>query len=162
MKISVIYHSETGHTAKMAESLVEGLKSVEGVEAKAFSLDGVDQAFAKESQAIILGTPVYAGSYSAKTKLWLEGELKKLAPAGKLGGAFATANFVHGGGDVAILSILHHFMVCGMLVYSGGAAKGQPVIHFGPVAIAEDLGKYAGVFFTYGQRMAEKAKELFG
>ena len=161
MKITVIYHSETGNTKKMADYLVEGLQAVGDIEAKAFSIDGVDKDFAKESKAVILGSPVYAGTISAKTKMWLERESKDLQLAGKLTGAFATARFIHGGGDVAILSILNHFLVFGALVYSSGAAKGQPVIHYGPVALGDNPDAYADLFKTYGQRMAEKAKELF-
>ncbi|UQZ88078.1 flavodoxin [Deltaproteobacteria bacterium Smac51] len=161
MKISVVYHSETGNTAKMADCIVQGLLSVEGIEAKAFSLDNVDKDFAKASQALILGTPVYGGSFSGKIKMWMETELGGLQAGGKLAGAFATANFIHGGADVAIQAILAHFMVHGMLIYSSGVAKGQPFIHFGPVAIGSDLPSFEELFKIYGQRMAEKAKELF-
>ena len=33
MKITVVYHSESGNTAKMAECIVKGIQSVEGMEA---------------------------------------------------------------------------------------------------------------------------------
>ena len=160
MKAAVIYHSESGNTAKMAGCIVEGLQAA-GLEAKAFNIDGVDQGFAKESQVLLMGTPVYAGSFSGKMKMWLEKGAKDAAPGGKLCGAFATANFIHGGADVAILAILNHLMVMGAMLYSGGAALGQPFIHYGPVAIAPELDKYNDLFKTYGQRMGQKAVELF-
>lgn len=161
MKIAVVYHSETGNTQKMADYIVSGLQMVEGIEAKAFGLDDVDKAFVKESRALIIGTPVYGGSLTAKTKLWLETKTAGLELGGKLGGAFATAALVHGGGDVAILNIMAQLLVSGMLIYSSGAACGQPVIHYGPVALGNDLDSYADTFKTYGHRMALKAKELF-
>lgn len=161
MKIAVVYHSETGNTAKMAACVVEGLGSVDGVEARAFSLKEADGDFIKQSQALIIGTPVYAGTMSGQTKIWLDAEAGKLGLGGKLAGAFATANYAHGGLDTAILAVLNHLMVMGMLIYSSGAAKGRPVIHYGPGAVSDNLDSYNDLFKTYGQRMAEKAKELF-
>lgn len=160
MKATVIYHSESGNTAKMAALIVEGLQSA-GLEAKAFSIDEVDKDFAKASRVMLIGTPVYAGSFSGKMKMWLEKEAGAAQPSGKLCGAFATANFIHGGADVAILAIMNHLMVMGAMLYSGGAALGQPFIHYGPVAIAPELDKYNDLFKTYGQRLGQKALELF-
>jgi len=161
MKVSVVYHSESGHTAKMGSCIVEGLLSVEGIEAKGFNIDSLDKDFVRESKALIVGTPVYAGTLSGKMKMWLEKETRELGLAGKIGGAYATANFIHGGADIAIQSIFHHLMVYGMLLYSGGASQGQPYIHFGPVAIAPDLDKFTDLFKVFGQRMGQKALEIF-
>ena len=52
----------------------------------------------------------------------------------------------------------------GMLVYSGGAAYGQPFIHHGPVALDAVGTHYEDakeLFMIFGQRFAEKAIELF-
>ncbi|MDL2329331.1 NAD(P)H-dependent oxidoreductase [Desulfosarcina sp. OttesenSCG-928-A07] len=161
MKVSIVYHSESGNTQKMAACIVEGLQSVDGIDAKAFGIDAVDKEFVKQSRVVIVGTPVYGGSLTAKLKTWMETEARELKLGGKVGGAFATAAYVHGGGDVAIQSILSQMLVFGMLVYSGGAAMGKPVIHYGPVAIGGDTATYGDLFKLYGKRMAEKAKELF-
>ena len=166
MNLSVIYHSVSGNTAHMAEVIVEGMKLVPGVEAKAFSHDNVDAEFVKDSRAIVVGCPTYMADMPADMHVWLEKELGRLAPAGKLGGAFATAQYVHGGAELTIRSILDHMMVAGMLTYSGGGAKGKPVIHIGPTAIAaagdtKALEPFEETFRIYGQRMAKKAAELF-
>lgn len=161
MNIAVAYHSKTGNTAKMATYVVEGLQSLAGVEARAFSIDAVDPDFVKQSKALIVGTPVYGGTLSGETKMWLDSGLGGVEPGGKLAGAFATAGFVHGGADTAVLSILNQLTVHGMLIYSSGVSKGQPFIHFGPVALASDLDSHRELFRIYGRRMAEKAKELF-
>ncbi len=94
-------------------------------------------------------------------KAWLESGPAALQVAGKLGGAYATAAFIHGGGDLAIQCILTHLMVDGMMTYSGGQSYGMPVIHLGPVAIAPQLEQFADLFRTYGQRMATQAAALF-
>ncbi len=81
--------------------------------------------------------------------------------AGKLGGAFATADYIHGGADIAIQAILAHFMVLGMLAFSGGGSYGKPVIHFGPVAIKAQLDDFRETFTLYGQRLGRKTADLF-
>lgn len=160
MKLAIVYDSKTGNTAKMAEYIIEGITSVSGVEAKAFSIDVIDEAYIKDSSALIIGTPTYNGYLTARMKAWLESTPAKLNVAGKLGGAYATAAFIHGGGDLAIQCILTHLMVDGMMVYSSGQAKGMPVIHLGPVAIGPELDSFAELFRIYGKRMAEQAVQI--
>ena len=91
MKAAILDHSETGNTKTMAEVIAEGMNSVEGMEAKAFSIDAVDEAWVKESQCVIMGTPSYYADISGTAKVFLE-TCGKYGLAGKLGGAFATAN----------------------------------------------------------------------
>ena len=161
MKLAVLYDSKTENTTKMAEYIAEGAMEIPFVEAKAFSVHAADEEFIKESKAVIIGTPTYAAILSADLKVWLEQKTGSLQLAGKLGGAFATANYVHGGGELAVQCIITHLMCCGMMIYSGGAAKGLPVIHLGPVAISPNLDEYAETFRTYGKRMAEQMTATF-
>jgi len=79
----------------------------------------------------------------------------------KSGGAFATANYIHGGGELGIRLILDHLLCHGMLIYSGGVAYGNPVIHLGPVALTGHLEESIDIFKLYSQRMATKTVELF-
>lgn len=160
MHISIIYDSKSGNTAKAAQYIIEGIETVKNIQAKAFHIDNVDEAYVKESCAVIVGSPTYNGYLSGRLKLWLESGLAKLNVAGKLGGAYATAAFIHGGGDLAIQCILTHMMVDGMMTYSSGQSKGMPVIHLGPVAISPNIQDFADLFKTYGKRMAEQALAL--
>lgn len=131
MKTAVLYFSKTDNTKRMAEEIAQGMMIVEGVEAKTFSIDDVDQTWTRESKCLVLGTPVYMASMAAEVKTWLDGSGAKCGFTGKLCGAFATARYIHGGGDLAIQSILDHMMVYGGLAYSGGGSLGEPVIHQG-------------------------------
>ncbi|MDD4843750.1 MAG: NAD(P)H-dependent oxidoreductase [Anaerotignum sp.] len=160
MKISIIYDTKTGNTAKMADYIIQGAQSVDGVEAKAFGIDAIDEAYVKNSNALIVGSPTYKGCLSGRMKMWLESGPSSLNVAGKLAGAYATAAFIHGGGDLAIQCILTHLMVDGMMAYSSGQSKGMPVIHLGPVAISPNIDEYAELFKIYGKRMAEQALKL--
>lgn len=162
MKFSIIYYSRSGNTKRMAERIAQGAGKVSGVEAKLFELDAIDDAFLEESKVVVLGTPTYLASMAGPVKTWLDGAPRKYKLAGKLAGAFATEDYIHGGGDIAVQAILSHFMVLGTLVYSGGGAHGKPVIHLGPVALGKDIENYDECFTLYGERMATKAKELFG
>jgi len=161
MKLSVIYCSKSGHTAEMATAIAEGMRLVDGAEAKTFSLENIDKEWVVESKCIVIGTPIYMASLSGELKVWLEQSARQYQLAGKIGGAFATADYVHGGGELGIRDILDHLMVYGMLTYSGGGSVGKPVIHLGPVALSNQLEESKETFRIYGQRMAEKTKEIF-
>ena len=77
MKIAVIYHSESGNTAKVAELIAEGARLNEGVEVQTMSITDVDKDFVAKAKAVFLGTPVYLGSFSRQMKDWLDtGKIK--------------------------------------------------------------------------------------
>ena len=161
MKISVIYDSKTSNTATMAGYIAEGLQQVEGVEARTFHIDDIDEAYAKESSALIFGCPTYMGGPTAAFYEFLEKRAGKLGLAGKLGGAFATEQYIHGGADLTIMRIAEHILVFGMLFYSGGGSKGAPVIHYGPVEVSTmGMETFRDLFVTYGKRFAEQALKI--
>ena len=159
MKATIIYHSESGTTRAVAENIAKGMIE-EGLEVKCFSIDDVDADWANGSCCLIMGTPVYSADVSGKMKMFLE-KMPGLNVAGKLGGAFATANYAYGGGEHALQTILTHMMVRGMLVYSGGGAAGKPIIHLGPVVCKQAADCLEDVQTDWGRRMARKAKEIF-
>ena len=161
MKMSVLYFSEEGSTKAMAESVVRGMNSVKEIEAKAMSIDEVDEDYLKESSCVVIGTPTHYASMAAEVKSWLDTKSVNLKLGGKLAGAFATAGYIHGGADIAIQNILTHMTFLGMLIYSGGSACGKPPIHLGPVGLSGDLDNFTDLFEVYGKRMAKMAKKLF-
>ena len=167
MKLAVIYDTKTGNTKKAAKWIVEGMKKAGDVEAKAFSLEDVDYTFVSQAKGLVLGCPVYGALMTPAMRTWLMESGMKLKVAGKLGGAFATAQFTHGGADLVIQSLLTGEIAMGMMAYSGGGAYGLPVIHLGPVGINDNLEShnkmenYRDNFRIYGERFAAKALELF-
>ena len=105
MKISIIYHSETGNTEKMAELVREGCQSVEGVEARCMPVEGVDEGYLQDSAAVLLGSPTYEGTCSWQMKKFLDEAPRGLH--GKLAGVFASQNWPGGGGaDFAELTMI--------------------------------------------------------
>ncbi|MBU4201302.1 MAG: flavodoxin domain-containing protein [Verrucomicrobia bacterium] len=161
MKVAIIYHSETGNTQKMAELVAQGCRTVTGVEARAMSIDDVDNDYISEAKAIIFGSPTYEGSCSWQMKRYLDTGPKGLA--GKLAGVFASQNWPGGGGaSFAEMTMIAALLVHGMLVYSGGISVGTPYLHFGAVsrkAPEEDLYKERCI--KLGNNIAKKALELF-
>ena len=167
MKLAVIYDSKTGNTKQAAEWIAEGMRRVADTESAAFPLDGVDEAFVRGSAGVVIGSPTYAAMMTADMRTWLQSSAGKLGLAGKLGGAFATEQYTHGGAELVIQTILQTELVFGMLCWSGGGSCGRPVIHLGPVGVNDNAEKHNGMehyrenFLIFGERFAGKAAELF-
>lgn len=158
MKVSVIYHSASGNTARVAQLVAAGAESA-ACEVRAMPIEEVDAAFVAGSGAVIFGCPVYAGSVSWQMKKFLDTTAIDLA--GKVGGAFSTADYLGGGGELAQLAILGALLVRGMLAYSAGFAKGAPFTHFGAATIKAGDDAQSERAKLLGKRIAEKAVELF-
>lgn len=161
MKISILYFSQTGNTKLMADAIAKGANKIEGITAKSISITDIDASFLAESSCVIFGTPTHYASMTAEVKSWFDHESGKYHLSGKLGGAFATEAYIHGGADLAIQGILTHMLINGMIVYSSGGSDGEPTIHLGPVAVSDSISDYTNLFELYGERMAKKTIELF-
>lgn len=81
--ISIVYHSNAGHTKILAEKIYEGVHSIYGNEVYLLEIRGEDVSNGKwenkiiiekldASDAIIFGCPTYMGSTSAVFKAFLE------------------------------------------------------------------------------------------
>jgi len=160
MKLSIIYFSKSGHTKEMAGIIANGMKSIPEIEVGIFDLDHIDNNFLAESKAVVFGTPTYYANTCWQIKKWFD-ESRDYKLEGKIGAVFATADYAQGGADTAILTIINHLMVKGMLVYSGGSALGHPYIHLGAVALKENFEQSKPMFEVLGNRIASKAVELF-
>lgn len=164
MKISILYVSITGNTEKVAGYIQEGIRTVGNIEVKLMNLtkkETLDLNFINESRTVIFGTPTYVANMSWQMKKWFDTEWN-YSLSGKLGAVFATANALHGGADLALLGMVNHILVKGMLAYSSGAGCGRPFIHLGPVALRDELEEKEDLFVLFGKRIAEKSMELFG
>ncbi|MCT4600179.1 MAG: flavodoxin family protein [Marinifilaceae bacterium] len=161
MKISIIYHSESGNTEKVAQFIAKGMISAGDVNVKCMSIDSIDLDYAQESSAFIFGSPTYMASMSWQMKKFIDTESKKLNMEGKMCGVFATANYFGGGAEIAELSMIGQLLVRGVLIYSAGASKGAPYTHVGTVAIKDGNEFEQERAELFGKRFAEKVLELF-
>lgn len=147
----------------MAGYIAQGAKSAGDIEVKLMNMadySNIDNDFINSSDTVIFGTPTYVANMCWQMKKWFD-EYWDCQLAGKLGAVFATANCLHGGGDVAILGVINHLLVKGMLVYSSGAGCGRPFIHLGPIALRDEMEEKKELFILFGKRVAEKSLELF-
>lgn len=160
MKLSIIYFSRTGTTKEMAHHIAKGMKEAADIDVAIFSIDAIDYDFLSESKAVVFGTPTYYANTCWQIKKWFD-ESYKVKLGGKLGAVYATCDYIQGGPDTAILTIINHLMVKGMLVYSSGSSLGKPFIHLGAVALKDHLEESKEMFRIFGKRIAVKALELF-
>lgn len=160
MKLSILYFSKTGNTKKAAEYIASGMKSVQDIEVGLYDIDHIDYDFIKESKAVVFGTPTYYANTCWQIKKWFD-ESWQYNLEGKLGAVFATADYIQGGSDIAMLTIINHLMVKGMLVYSGGSALGKPYIHLGAMTLKQAIDESEEIFYIFGARIASKAVEVF-
>ncbi|MBW2605670.1 MAG: NAD(P)H-dependent oxidoreductase [Deltaproteobacteria bacterium] len=158
MQILVLYFSKGGNTKKLAETVVQGIESVEGVEGVLKHTDDVTKEDFVSSDGIIAGSPVYFGVMAAQLKKIFDefvGVRKKME--GKIGAAFATSADPSGGKETTMMSIIQVLLIYGMIIV------GDPMSatgHFGTACVgAPDSGTRENGM-KLGRRVAELAKKL--
>jgi len=158
MQILVLYFSKGGNTKKLAEAIVKGVESVDGVKGVLKHTDDVTKEDFVSSDGIIAGSPVYFGVMAAQLKKIFDefvGVRKKME--GKVGAAFATSADLSGGKETTMMSIIQVMLIYGMVIVGDPmAATG----HFGTACVgAPDSGSLENGM-KLGQRVAELAKKL--
>ena len=94
---------------------------------------------------------------------WMEKKCRRSEFGRKnLGGVFATEQYIHGGADLTMNALLIHLLVYGMMIYSGGASCGKPVIHMGPVEVSPKKEDFKELFEIFGKRFATQALKING
>lgn len=157
-KVSIIYHSETGNTKRMAELIAEGVRKA-GCEGMIMSVDDPDTEHIEQSRAVLLGSPTYYGTTSWQMKKLMDTLSFNLA--GKLGAPFASANWYGGGGyELAELTLIAGMLIRGMIIYTGGVTELVPT-HFGAVSAKSPVGFDAERCEQLGINVAKKVQELW-
>lgn len=142
----------------MAEAIVKGVVSVEGVNAVLKNTDEVTKEDFNNSTGIIAGSPVYFGVMAAQLKKIFDefvGIRSKME--GKVGAAFATSADPSGGKETTMMSIIQVMLIYGMVIV------GDPMSatgHFGTACVSAPGEKSEENGMKLGQRVAELAKKL--
>ena len=160
MQILVLYFSKGGNTKKLAEAIIKGVESVDGVYGVLKHTDDVTKEDFVASSGIIAGSPVYFGVMAAQLKkIFDEFVSVRRKMEGKIGAAFATAGDPSGGKETTMMSIIQAMLIYGMVIV------GDPMSatgHFGTACVgAPDSGSLENGM-KLGQRVAELAKKLSG
>jgi len=135
-KVLIVFHSETGNTEQMAQSVAEGARSVEGVEVVLLSVDDVTADQLIEADAIILGSPVYNANVTPEISKFIASWPFEDQPLkDKIGAAFVTAGGISAGEEIVQMNILQSMLVFGMVVVGGPYWKQQ----FGASAVTGEV-----------------------
>ena len=130
VKVLVTYHSLSGNTERMAEAVVDGVKSVSGAEAILKRVGKVTADDLFSADAVVVGSPVYWSNMSGEVKTFFDnwqfkfGVFPDFKMKNKIGAAFATGGQVSSGKEVTMLTILAVMLGNQMIVVSGGGAFG--------------------------------------
>ena len=130
VKVLVTYHSLSGNTERMAEAVVDGVKSVSGAEAILKRVGKVTADDLFSADAVVVGSPVYWSNMSGEVKTFFDnwqfkfGVFPDFKMKNKIGAAFATGGQVSSGKEVTMLTILAAMLGNQMIVVSGGGAFG--------------------------------------
>ena len=148
VKLLVVFYSRSGSTETLAKAAAEAARET-GVEVRlrrareVVSAEVLDKAPAWREQAermnalypapdtddatwadaILFGTPCYFGSMATELKAFLDQlgpQWKKGSLAGKIGGAFASVSWPHGGSEVVTLSLYAPMAHLGMIIVPTG------------------------------------------
>ena len=118
--VAIVYHSGYGHTAKVAESIAEGVRAA-GAAPNLLRIEGLTQDFdpiiaaVTEADAVIFGAPTYMGDVSAPFKAFADASSKVFFTGGwgdKLAAGFTNSHSfsgdkLHALQSLAILAAQH-------------------------------------------------------
>ncbi|MGZ4920075.1 MAG: flavodoxin family protein [Halobacteriota archaeon] len=93
-KVLVVYESRYGNTKRVAETIVDGMQRVEGIETALSEVKEVDPNAIPSYDAIVIGGPNHMGGPTRGIKKFID-KLSSLSLAGKQFAVFDT----YGGGD---------------------------------------------------------------
>lgn len=119
--VLVIYDSKTGNTEKAALLVAEGIRKVKNVDCIVKKVDDATLDDLLRADGIVVGSPTYYGSMSAKIKALIDESVKihgKLE--GKVGAAFTTSGGTATGAETTLMSIVQALLIHGMII------KGNP------------------------------------
>ena len=89
MKVIVVYESKYGNTKLVAETIIEGMNKVEGIETVIKELKEVDLNKIADCDAIMIGSPNHYGGPTKRVKEFID-RLDRLHLNGKLFAVFDT------------------------------------------------------------------------
>jgi len=155
--ILIVYHSETGNTAAMAEAVADGARMVDGVAVFLKTSDETKELDLITADAIIVGSPVYNANVTPEISRFIaswpfEGEPLK----NKIGAAFVTAGGISAGEELVQMNILQSMLIFGMIVV-GGPDWTQP---FGASAITGEAPFNIESPKELDEKFLERGREL--
>jgi len=155
-KVLISYFSKSGNTKAMAESIRDGVNSLEGVDVDLKKVQDTTISDLRSSDGIIIGSPTYFGVMATEAKELMDKSIQSYGKlVGKVGGAFTSSGMIGGGNETTIMSILQGFLIHGMII--PGVQKGN---HYGPVSVGAPDQEVHDECVRYGKMIGALAKKL--
>ena len=90
-EVIVLYYSRTGNTEKMAKAVIEGIRGVQGMDARLLAEASVTPEELADMEAIVVGMPTYHHDMTRSMKSLLEEvAVKGLDLRGRIGASFGS------------------------------------------------------------------------
>lgn len=145
----------------MAQAVEEGAKSVAGVRVILRSIDQVSSQDLLESDAIVVGSPVYNANVAPEVQQFINSWPFEGRPLkNKLGAAFVTGGGMSIGEELVQLNLLHSMLIYGMLVLGGEETEAA----FGASAVTGEApfqgGTVAEQFLVKGRGLGKRVAEM--
>jgi NAD(P)H dehydrogenase (quinone) len=157
-RLLIIYYSQSGNTASMAELIAEGAGHISGVEVEVKSVEEAYVDDLLEADCVVLGSPTYYGGPAAQIKEFIDQSIVHHGKlAGKVAGAFSSSGGPGGGNETTVMDLLKALLIHGMICI--GDFRGD---HYGPIAVGAPDDRSAQECTRWGQSLAELTLRLFG
>lgn len=119
-KILITYYSKTGNTKVMANEVLKGVQSIQGVIGVIKSIDKTTQKDLIEADAIIVGSPVINANAAPEIiKFMSEWPFAGKPLKDKIGATFVTGGGISAGEELVQVNLLHSMMIFGMIIVGG-------------------------------------------
>lgn len=167
--ILIVYYSQTGHTALLADAVAAGARGVKGSDVRLLPVDSVSHDDVAWADALIVGSPVHVANVSAPIVEFLD-SLPMNEMHNKIGAAFVTAGGISAGEETVQLAILRAMLVYNMILVGGPTwreAFGASAITMEPpfadtAATASIDSMFVAKGSRLGARVANVARRLGG
>jgi NAD(P)H dehydrogenase (quinone) len=163
-RILVLFDSNTGNTARMAQLVAEGAQTIPDTEVRLRALAEAKAEDVLWCDGIAVGSPTNMGILSWKMKQFWDETMAEhwMRIDGKIGCAFSSAGGWGGGMEIACQSILTVLINFGFLVFGvTDYATKLTTLHYGAVTAREPRSSDAqAACRLLGQRLAEWSATL--
>ncbi len=158
-KVLVLYHSNTGHTQRMAELVAEGASRQAGAQVRLREISQADPGDLEWCDGIALGSPTNYGTVSWQMKQWWDQQpIENWGKRdGKIGCVFSSGGAWGGGQEWACMTLFsilinYGFLVFGLTDYTGRKFSA----HYGAIAAGDPSADHEmEACRRLGQRLAE-------
>ena len=157
--VLIIISRKGGNTEKLAQAILQGVKSVNGISGRLKEVREVIEEDLLEAKGIIIGSPVYFGNMTSELKEFIDrtyslrGKLKD-----KIGSAFATSDDPSGGKETTILAIMHAMLIHQMIIVGEPLEAGG---YYGASSVGKPGKKELDAAKALGKRVAQLVKKFF-